>query len=163
MRLLVEQLHERDRSLGSPGHRQHPLAEAGAAGDTITYRANRARDRAPRPRRPGVGLVKHRWEATQPAGELVLTMEGWGMFGRKPAHDAGVELHHKIHVLTKKEELDSVRVAGKVVVVLDILFATTTMVAALANGASEVCRCWTRQAARARCEDFPDSACSPAS
>ena len=41
---------------------------------------------------------------------------------------AKIKLQHKIHVLTKKEELDSVRVQGKVVVVLDILFATTTMV-----------------------------------
>ncbi len=51
---------------------------------------------------------------------------------------AKIELHHRVHVLTRKEELDSVRVAGKVVVVLDILFATTTMVAALAHGATEV-------------------------
>ena len=49
-----------------------------------------------------------------------------------------IELNHKIHVLTRKEELDSVRLAGKVVVVLDILFATTTMVSALAHGALEV-------------------------
>jgi acyl dehydratase len=28
-------------------------------------------------------LVKHRWEAVNQAGELVLTMEGWGLFGRK--------------------------------------------------------------------------------
>ena len=35
--------------------------------------------------RPGVGLVKHRWEARNQDGELVLSMEGWGMFGRKPA------------------------------------------------------------------------------
>lgn len=51
---------------------------------------------------------------------------------------AKIELQHRIHVLTRKEELDGVRVAGKVVVVLDILFATTTMVAALAAGATEV-------------------------
>jgi 2-phosphosulfolactate phosphatase len=51
---------------------------------------------------------------------------------------AKIELQHRIHVLTRKEELDSVRVAGKVVVVLDILFATTTMVAALGHGATEV-------------------------
>ena len=51
---------------------------------------------------------------------------------------AKIELQHRIHVLTRKEELDGVRVAGKVVVVLDILFATTTMVAALAGGAIEV-------------------------
>ena len=48
---------------------------------------------------------------------------------------AKIDLQHKVHVLTKKEELDSVRLPGKVVVVLDIIFATTTMVAALAHGA----------------------------
>jgi 2-phosphosulfolactate phosphatase len=51
---------------------------------------------------------------------------------------AKIELQHRIHVLTRKEELDGVRVAGKVVVVIDILFATTTMVAALGDGAIEV-------------------------
>ena len=62
---------------------------------------------------------------------------------------ARIELDHKIHVLTKKEELDTVRLAGKVVVVLDILFATTTMVAALAHGASEVLPVLDEAAARA--------------
>lgn len=47
-------------------------------------------------------------------------------------------LGHKIHVLTKKEELDTVRLAGKVAVVLDVLFATSTMVTALAHGATAV-------------------------
>lgn len=62
---------------------------------------------------------------------------------------ARIELQHKVHVLTKKEDLDSVRVAGKVVVVLDILFATTTMVAALAHGATEVVPVEDEAAARA--------------
>jgi 2-phosphosulfolactate phosphatase len=44
----------------------------------------------------------------------------------------------KIHVLLKKEELDAQRLPGKVVVVLDVLFATSSIVAALANGAAEV-------------------------
>jgi len=44
----------------------------------------------------------------------------------------------KIHVLLKKEELDSQRLPGKIVIVLDILFATSSIVAALANGAQEV-------------------------
>jgi len=61
---------------------------------------------------------------------------------------AKIELNHRIHVLTRKEELDGVRVAGKVVVVLDILFATTTMVAALAHGATEVIPVADEQAAR---------------
>jgi 2-phosphosulfolactate phosphatase len=44
----------------------------------------------------------------------------------------------KIHVLLKKEELDSQRLPGKVVIVLDILFATSSIVAAMAHGAAEV-------------------------
>ena len=60
-----------------------------------------------------------------------------------------IELNHKVHVLTRKEELDSVRVAGKIVVVIDVLFATTTMVAALAHGAREVIPVLDEAAARA--------------
>jgi 2-phosphosulfolactate phosphatase len=62
---------------------------------------------------------------------------------------ARIDLQHKVHVLTKKEELDSVRVPGKVVIVLDILFATTTMVTALAHGATEVLPVADEAAARA--------------
>src|SRR4051812_34207847 len=68
---------------------------------------------------------------------------------------ARIELNHKVHVLTKKEELDGVRVAGKVVIVLDIIFATTTMVAALAHGAREVLPVLDEASARARAKDLP--------
>src|SRR3970282_677583 len=64
------------------------------------------------------------------------------------AMSAKIELNHRIHVLTRKEELDGIRVPGKVVVVLDILFATTTMVAALAHGATEVIPVDDEKAAR---------------
>jgi 2-phosphosulfolactate phosphatase len=72
---------------------------------------------------------------------------------------AKIDLNHKLHVLTKKEELDSVRVPGKVIVVLDILFATTTMVTALAHGATEVLPVLDEAAARACGNDRPPSAC----
>src|SRR4029077_10342847 len=89
--------------------------------------------------------------------------------GRNGAHHGGlghvrppaggvsgrIELNHKIHVLTKKEELDSVRVPGKVVIVLDIIFATTTMVSALAHGATEVLPVLDEASARARAKDLP--------
>ena len=71
---------------------------------------------------------------------------------------AHIELNHRIHVLTKKEELDGVRIPGKVVVVLDILFATTTMVTALAHGAIEIVPVLDEAAARAFAKDLaPDS------
>jgi 2-phosphosulfolactate phosphatase len=69
---------------------------------------------------------------------------------------ARLELGHRIHVLTKKEEIESVRLQDKIAIVLDILFATTTMVAALANGATEVIPVLDEAAARAealKCEE----------
>jgi 2-phosphosulfolactate phosphatase len=44
----------------------------------------------------------------------------------------------KVHILLKKEELDRQRLPDKVVVVLDVLFASSSMVTALAHGAVEV-------------------------
>ncbi len=44
----------------------------------------------------------------------------------------------KLHVLLKREELDPARIEGKVIIVLDILFATTTIVHAFAKGVSRV-------------------------
>jgi 2-phosphosulfolactate phosphatase len=72
---------------------------------------------------------------------------------------AHIELNHKVHVLTRKEELDDVRVQGKVVVVLDILFATTTMVTALAHGAKEIVPVLDEAAARRCSKDFPENSC----
>lgn len=43
-----------------------------------------------------------------------------------------------LHVLTKKEELDPAHLPGKVVIVVDVLFATTTIVHAFAQGAGGV-------------------------
>lgn len=58
----------------------------------------------------------------------------------------------KIHVLLKKEELDGEQLPGKVIIVLDILFATTSVVAALAHGASEVVPSLDRAACLAEAE-----------
>lgn len=49
-----------------------------------------------------------------------------------------VRLNHKVHVLFRRQDLDMVKLDGKIVIVLDILFATSTMVAALADGAASV-------------------------
>lgn len=56
---------------------------------------------------------------------------------------------HKLHVLGRKEELDAQRVLGKVVIVLDVLFATSTIAAAIAHGASSVIPTRDEDAARA--------------
>jgi 2-phosphosulfolactate phosphatase len=62
---------------------------------------------------------------------------------------------HRIHVLGRKEDLDSVRLPGKVVIVLDVLFATSTIVAALGHGASSVIPALDEAAARAEAASHP--------
>lgn len=61
----------------------------------------------------------------------------------------------KLHVLSRKEELDGYRLPGKVVVVLDVLFATTSIAAVLAHGAAEVIPTLDGDAARAEAAARP--------
>ena len=84
MRLMVDQYIGRTVSLGSPGIEDIRWLRPVRAGDTLTYSRIVLESRASLSR-AGVGLVKHRWEAVNQAGETVLTMEGWGMYGRRPA------------------------------------------------------------------------------
>jgi acyl dehydratase len=82
MRLMVESYISQTVSLGSPGIDNIRWLKPVRPGDTITYSRIVLESRASATRK-GVGLVKHRWEAVNQRGEPVLTMEGWGMFGRK--------------------------------------------------------------------------------
>ena len=83
MRLMCDSYLNRSKSLGAPGLDNIRWPNPVRPGDTLVYRRTVLAARASRTR-PGVGLVKHRWEAHNQKGELVLTMEGWGMFGRRP-------------------------------------------------------------------------------
>ncbi|HMM54396.1 MAG TPA: 2-phosphosulfolactate phosphatase [Candidatus Desulfobacillus sp.] len=65
----------------------------------------------------------------------------------------------KLHVLLKKEELDGERLAGKTVVILDILFATSSIVTALAHGVAEVIPARDGAAARDEAARRPPGAC----
>jgi 2-phosphosulfolactate phosphatase len=71
---------------------------------------------------------------------------------------ATVQLAHKVHVLGRKEELDTVRLPGKVAIVLDVLFATSTIVTAVAHGAAAVIPTLDEAAARAESARHPDGA-----
>jgi acyl dehydratase len=84
MRLMVDQYIGRTVSLGSPGIEDIRWLKPVRAGDTLTYSRTVTASRASATR-AGVGLVKHRWEAVNQSGETVLTMDGWGMYGRRPA------------------------------------------------------------------------------
>ena len=82
MRLMVQSYLGKTLSLGSPGIDDIRWLKPVRPGDTLVYRRTVVESRASTTRK-GVGLVKHRWEAVNQHGELVLTMEGWGLFGRK--------------------------------------------------------------------------------
>jgi len=49
-----------------------------------------------------------------------------------------MQFRHKVHVLYRKEELDHEKLEGKVAIVLDVLFATSTIITAMSNGVKEV-------------------------
>ena len=84
MRIMVESYLARAASLGSPGMDSVRWPAPVRPGDTLVFVREVLAARASTTR-PGVGLVKHRWEATNQRGEIALAMEGWGMFGRRPA------------------------------------------------------------------------------
>jgi acyl dehydratase len=82
MRLMVDKYVGRSASLGSPGLDNIRWHAPVRAGDTIRYRRTTTMVR-PSESKPEIGLVHSRWEATNQRGELVMTMEGWGMFRRR--------------------------------------------------------------------------------
>jgi acyl dehydratase len=84
MRILCDGYINRSVSLGSPGLDNIRWLKPVRPGDTITYRRVVLEAR-PSKSRPDAGLLKSRTEAVNQHGELVLSMEGWGMFGRRPA------------------------------------------------------------------------------
>jgi len=84
MRLMVDGYMSRTQSLGSPGLDTLRWPKPVRPGDTIRYRRTVLEAR-PSKSRPEAGLVKHRWEGFNQRGEQVVAMEGWNLFGRRPA------------------------------------------------------------------------------
>ncbi|HWA11760.1 MAG TPA: 2-phosphosulfolactate phosphatase [Burkholderiales bacterium] len=66
------------------------------------------------------------------------------------------QFKHKVHVIYRKEDLDHERLEGKVAIVLDVLFATSTIITALSNGATEVIPTLDEAGARAEAQKHPD-------
>lgn len=67
-----------------------------------------------------------------------------------------LHFRHKVHVLFRKEDLDHEKLEGKVAVVLDVLFATSTIVNALAEGATEVIPTLDEAGAKAEAQKHPE-------
>lgn len=82
MRMMVDSYLRESASLGSPGVDNVRWIKPVRPGDTI--RANRRvlESRASRSK-PEMGIVKSRWEVFNQHDELVMTMEGYGMFQRR--------------------------------------------------------------------------------
>jgi len=70
-------------SLGSPGIDSLRWSQPVCPGDTLSVRLEVLEAR-PMGSRPGVGLVRSRWVVLNQRHEDVMTMEGWGMFRRRP-------------------------------------------------------------------------------
>ncbi len=62
----------------------------------------------------------------------------------------------KLHVLFRKEDLDVSRLNDKIVVVLDVLFATTSILTVLEHGATEVIPAMDEHEARDMAQNFTD-------
>lgn len=83
MRLMCENYVNRAISMGAPGVDSIRWPNPVRPGDTVTFRRTVLQSRASNSR-PDMGLLMTRWEGFNQRGELVASMEGWGMFGRKP-------------------------------------------------------------------------------
>ena len=84
MRIMVEFYIGRSASMGSPGMDNVRWLKPVRPGDTITIRRVITASR-PSLSRPAAGLLQSRTQAVNQRGETVMTMEGWGMFHRRPA------------------------------------------------------------------------------
>lgn len=84
MRLLVLSTTGKSASMGSPGVDEIRWLKPVYAGDTLTVVLN-VLDTRPSQSRPDRGIVHTQWEATNQRGELVCTVKGMGMYGRRPA------------------------------------------------------------------------------
>ncbi len=83
MRMMCDAYLLRSSSLGSPGIDELRWLKPVRPGDTLHLSMTVLEARTMRSRE-GVGLVRSRWEARNQHGEAVLSMVGWGMFGRRP-------------------------------------------------------------------------------
>jgi len=82
MRMMCDEYLLESSSLGSPGIDSLRWIQPVYPGDTLSLRLTTLEAR-PMASRPSVGLVLSKWEVLNQRREVVLTMQGWGMFGRR--------------------------------------------------------------------------------
>lgn len=82
MRMMCDDYLLESSSLGSPGLDQVRWLKPVFPGDTLSVRLTVLEAR-PMGSRPHVGLVQSQWEVMNQDRVVVLSMTGWGMFGRR--------------------------------------------------------------------------------
>ena len=82
MRMMCDAYLLDSASLGSPGMDQLKWVKPVYPGDTLSVRFT-VLDARPMASRPGVGLIRSLWEVCNQHGEVVMDMQGWGMFRRR--------------------------------------------------------------------------------
>lgn len=82
MRMMCDDYMLESSSLGSPGVDSLRWTKPVLAGDVLSVRLTTLEAR-PMASRPKVGLVLSKWEVLNQNHDTVLTMQGWGMFGRR--------------------------------------------------------------------------------
>jgi len=87
MRMMCDEYLLESASMGSPGLENLKWIKPVYPGDTLRVRLQVVEAR-PMASKPQVGLVRSRWEVINQRAEVVLTMEGWGMFARRPDDSA---------------------------------------------------------------------------
>jgi acyl dehydratase len=84
MRMMCDAYLLESAALGSPGVDHIRWLKPVHPGDTLHVRLTVLEAR-PSASRPGVGLVKSHWDVFNQHRDPVLSMEGWGLFARRPS------------------------------------------------------------------------------
>ncbi|MGN6829080.1 MaoC family dehydratase [Paucibacter sp. M5-1] len=84
MRMMCDAYLLDSTSQGSPGLDNLRWLKPVRPGDTLRVRMTVQETKASKSR-PQLGLVRSAWEVFNQRDEAVMTMEGWGMFGRREA------------------------------------------------------------------------------
>lgn len=83
----VREFLSKSASMGSPGLEQVKWLKPVYPGDTLRLRL-RVTDARPMKSKPQIGLVRSEWEVFNQDGVQVLSLDAWGMFGRRPSSAA---------------------------------------------------------------------------
>jgi acyl dehydratase len=83
MRMMVDGFLNESASMGSPGVEEIRWLKPVRPGDTLTV-SSKVLETRPSSSKPDRGIVLTEWCATNQNGEMVATVKGMGMFGRRP-------------------------------------------------------------------------------